>query len=308
MSLTVLTWLWSQPGGRAAYTAEHVNIWAAMVRRHLGLPHRLACVTDMAAGIDASVEIIAPPREFEDVVLPTWGPARPQCLRRLSMFRADAAAMFGERFVCMDLDCVVGGPLDPLFEVADDFRIFRGTSPGRPYNGSMMLLTAGTRPQVYERFTPQGAVEAGRRFIGSDQAWISQVLGPREATWGPEDGVHWWGARPRPAEARLMFFPGGEKPWQVVGRGDDRWVERHYRGHRASRCLILGYAPDVWAEVEAALATGRFAAVIASPEAAAHWAGEVLAVADSDAEAERLAAMHGFSESVFCGRSEREAA
>jgi hypothetical protein len=48
----------------------------------------------------------------------------------------DAADIFGERFVCMDLDCVIGGPLDPLFDRPEDLVLFKGTAPDRPYNGS----------------------------------------------------------------------------------------------------------------------------------------------------------------------------
>lgn len=307
MTLTVLTWFWDQPGGKATYTAEHVNIWAAMVRRHLKQPHRLACVTEIPTGIDRSVEIITPPNEFRDIVLPTWKAERPQCLRRLTMFRPDAAAIFGERFVCMDLDCAIGGGLDPLFDTTDDFRIYRGTASGRPYNGSMMLLRAGARSKVYETFTPAGAIEAGRRYVGSDQAWISHVLGPREATWGVEHGVCWFKDRlHRRADARLMFFPGAPKPWQVVQNNADPWVVEHYRGDRGGRCLVAGYAPTVWDEIEAA--PGQFDALIASPEVAEHMAGKVLAVAADDDHARRLVRMHGFSEAVYCGQSEREAA
>src|SRR3546814_18283214 len=85
-----------------------------MVSRNLSMPHRIACVTDMPEGIDRSVEIITPPGEFLDISNPRWSNGRPQCYRRLSMFRRDAGAIFGERFVSMDLDVVVGGPLAPL--------------------------------------------------------------------------------------------------------------------------------------------------------------------------------------------------
>src|SRR5690606_10463870 len=105
---------WSQPVGKTTYTRDHVLIWADMVRRNLSMPHRIACVTDLVDELPG-VEIIAPPREFEAVRIPTWGSGRPQCLRRLTMFAPDAAKVFGERFVCMDLDSIVGGPLDPLF-------------------------------------------------------------------------------------------------------------------------------------------------------------------------------------------------
>lgn len=228
--LTVLAWLWAQPGGRAAYTARHVNIWAAMVRRNLRMPHRIACVTDMPEGIDPSVEIIEPPRQFENWRIPSWPEHRPQCLRRLTMFAPDAASIFGERFVCMDLDCVIADSLDPLFDVPDDFRIFRGTARSRPYNGSMMLIRAGARPQVFNDLTIEGATEAGHRFVGSDQAWISRVLGPAEATWGHEHGVvaHLWTARAHFQTFRVMFFPGRVKPWGLRPSVLNRRIAAHY--------------------------------------------------------------------------------
>ncbi len=307
--ITVLCWYWKQPGGRVEYQPHHVSIWADMVRRNLSMPHRIACVTDMPEGIDPSIEIIAPPRDFEGITIPTWGPARPQCLRRIAMFGPKAGEIFGERFVCMDMDCVVSGPLDPLFETDAEFKIYRGTAPGRFYNGSMMLLTAGARRQVYERFNATEAAEAGRKFIGSDQAWISHVLGPDEQTWGPEDGVRWWNRARRehiPDETRLIFFPGFHKPWQFVENGVDEWIEARYRRDTKGRCLILGYADTVWDEAAEALDTGSFDAVVASPEAAEHWPGEVAAIANDDEQAERIARMLGFDDFVFCGRAPAE--
>lgn len=299
----VLTWLWTQPGGRTGYGAPHVNIWADMVRRNLTIDHELACVTDMPEGIDPRVRIIAPPNEFLDITLPTWKAARPQCLRRLTMFRRDAADIFGaERIVCMDLDLIVSGSLDPVLDIDEDFRIFRGTASGRIYNGSMMSIRAGSRPQVYETFTPAGAISAGKRYVGSDQAWISQCI-PGEPTWGPEHGVHWWGDRlNRVTDGRMLFFPGTVKPWNLVAAGD-RFARQHYRRSPAGAALVLGYGRAVWPEAEAALRARKFDAVIASPEASALWPGPVLAVADDDRHAERLAAMHGYDEMVFAGRS-----
>lgn len=294
--LTVLCWYWRQPGGETAYAAAHVAVWAAMVKRHLSIPHRLAVVTDEPLDIPG-VEIIPPPREFETLRIPSWPDAKPQCLRRLAMFRADAAAVFGERFVCMDLDCVISGPLDPLF-TRHDFRIMKGTAPGRPFNGSMMMLKAGARPQVYEQFTHEGAIAAGRKFLGSDQAWISHVLGPAEAVWDVSHGVDWW----KPGTtAPLLFFPGSVKPWEVIRR--DPFVAEHYRRDESGRGLILGRGKAVWDEAEAALDRGQFDGVIALHEAARHWPGPVDALADDEGHAVELAAMLGFGETVFCGRA-----
>lgn len=228
--ITVLCWLWSQNRTRARYTAGHVNLWAAMVRRHLAMPHRLACVTDMAEGIEPGVEIIPPPGDFLDIVNPRWTNGRPQCWRRLAMFRRDAAELFGERFVCMDLDCVVGDALDPLFERREDLVLFKGTNRNRPYNGSMLLLTAGARPRVFETFTQAGAIESGQAFCGSDQAWLAHALGPGEATWSEADGVWWFGGgykAARNAHPRVLFFPGAMKPWDAVKL--DRFTAENYR-------------------------------------------------------------------------------
>jgi hypothetical protein len=229
--LTVLTWLWKQPGGRTKFTTEHVAIWADMLRRNLSMPHRIACVTsewDLPEG----VERIDPPGEFEDVQ-PKWGPRKPNCYRRLSMFRKDAADIFGERFVCMDLDCVIGGPLDPLFDRPEDLVLFKGTAPDRPYNGSLMLIRAGCRPDVYEKFNQAAASKANEKFVGSDQAWLAHVLGWRVPTWRERDGVFWYGplykAVARKHTPRVLFFPGKIKPWTIAPIHIDRFTTNNYR-------------------------------------------------------------------------------
>jgi hypothetical protein len=229
--LTVLTWLWRQDRSRAAYSNHHVNILADMVRRNLSMPHKFSCVTDNPEGIDPSVEIIKPPGEFLDIRNPRWTNGKPQCYRRLSMYRRDAAKFFGKRFVCMDLDCVVGGPLDPLFDRPEDLVLFKGTSANRPYNGSMQLITAGCRPQVYETFSQEAALESGAQFCGSDQAWLAHCLGWDEATWDEADGVYFYGPKYRRAHGRekprVMFFPGTIKPWTAARL--DKFVRANYR-------------------------------------------------------------------------------
>ncbi len=228
--ITVLTWLWTQPKSRTRYTANHVNTWAAMVARNLSMPHRIACVTDMPQGINPHIEIIAPTGEFVGIETPTWCNGKPNCFRRLVMFRRDAAKTFGKRFVSMDLDCVIGGPLDPLFNRTEDLVLYKGTQPTRPYNGSMMLMTAGARPQVYETFNKDEAANAGLMFCGSDQSWLAYKLGWGEATWDEADGVYFWGAnynRERKRhDPRILFFPGKLKPWDAVF---DKFVARNYR-------------------------------------------------------------------------------
>src|SRR5688572_23032227 len=100
-----------------------------MVRRHLTLPHSLAVVTDIQGDFGPGVEVIPPPGDFEGVSVSRWGSGRPNCFRRLAIFRPDAAQVFGdERIVSMDLDVVISDSLDPLFASKDDLRICAGTS------------------------------------------------------------------------------------------------------------------------------------------------------------------------------------
>lgn len=301
--MKVLTWLWAQPDGRAKYEAAHVRVWAGMIRRHLTLPHTLAVVTDLE-GDYGDVEVIAPPRDFEDVRIPTWRVGRPQCFRRLSMFRKDAADIFRtDRVVCTDLDLVVCKSLDPVLDINDDFKIARGTFRTRRYNGSLISLKLGSRPKVFDEFTQERAIEAGRKHVGSDQSWLSHCL-PDEKVWTPDDGVCFWLTGFNPEKARVVFFAGATKPWHVALMGGDKFVSRYYRGMQTGRCLVLGHTSSLWSDVSKALAEGPFDAVIASPEAACHWPGELLAVADDDEHAERLAHLYGFDRITWCGKSE----
>ena len=303
--LTVCCWFWRQEGVRTPYEPLHVAIWADMVRRNLSKPHRLAVVTHEDLNIPG-VELIRPPRDFEDIRIPSWPDFRPQCLRRLVMFRSDAADIFGDEILCMDLDLTIGAALDPMLDGEHDFRMAVGTAYGRPYNGSMIYLRAGSRPRVYEDFTHAGAIEAGSRYVGSDQAWIAHCLGPREATWGDDDGLTYSTVGRRPdTERRVMFFPGSQKPWH---RMSDPWVAKNYRLSRDGKCLVLGYDDTLWSDVEAALERGPYDAVISSPEAAEHWRGEILAVATTNKHAADLAHMYGFDDVTWCGVKEREAA
>lgn len=202
-----------------------------MVRRNLSMPHRIACVTNIPQGIDPSIKIITPPGDFEGIVNPRWANGKPQCYRRLSMFRRDAGKIFGKRLVCMDLDCVIGGPLDPLFDRKDDLVLYKGTVSNRPYNGSMMLIRAGCRPEVFEDFTQEQAISASSEFCGSDQAWLARKLGWGEKVWSEADGVYWFNPHyARAAQktpAKILFFPGRLKPWNAVAI--DPFTRENYR-------------------------------------------------------------------------------
>lgn len=235
--LSVVCWKWAPPKGyRSSFGPETVNTLAAMIRRHYHKPVRIICVTDDPAGIAPGIEIIPLWDQHGDLPNPS-GPSNPSCYRRLKMFSRDAGQMFGPRFVSLDLDCVITGDLSPLWDRPEDVVLWSDTNPRTFYNGSMILMTAGARPQVWDEFDPRRSpgIAKGAGQFGSDQAWISYRLGAGEATWGVKDGVYSYRNHVRtsggalPAGARIVLFHGRTDPWGPEARRIS-WVREHYRG------------------------------------------------------------------------------
>lgn len=236
--LTFVTWLWRAPiGYRSQFAATHVNTLARMIDRHYQPPHRILCVTDQPKGIDPHVVIVPAWNDFADVTSPHGRPYRnPSCYRRLRAFHPAIGAVFGDRFVSVDLDTVIVADLAPLFDRPEDFVIWGETNKRSWYNGSLWLLRAGARPQVWTQFNPRTsphvAYRAGR--FGSDQGWISYILGPGEATWSIMDGVYSYRVhlKPRgstlPANARVVNFHGEHDPWSPCVQRIS-WVAEHYQ-------------------------------------------------------------------------------
>jgi hypothetical protein len=234
--LTIVTFLWKPPNGyRSKFGPDQVDTLARMVRRHYPDPHRFVCVTDDPRGIkDGKVELFELWGDLATVRNPS-GSKNPSCYRRLRLFAKDAGDWLGPRFVCLDLDCVVVGDLRPLWDRTDEFIIWKGTTAGNFYNGSMFMLEAGARSQVWRDFDPVNSPleTKAARLYGSDQAWIAYKLGGGESTWTAEDGVYSFrnelrAARELPPGARIVFFHGKGDPWEDELQRVP-WVKRHYR-------------------------------------------------------------------------------
>lgn len=233
--LSVVCFKWKPyPGYRSKFESAHVNVLRAMVERHYSKPHRFICITDDPEGLDSRVEVVPLWDDFSQMQSP-HGRRYPSCYRRLKMFSPEIKDLVGERFVMMDLDCVVVGDLEPLWDRDEDFVAWGGTNRTTHYNGSMMLMTAGARKQVWEEFDPDispiKSVNAGQ--FGSDQGWISFKLGKGEAMWDTSDGVYSYVVHlsPRrellPKNARLVFFNGKIDPWSYDAQRL-AWVRKYW--------------------------------------------------------------------------------
>lgn len=246
--LSVVTWKWTpRRTYRSTFSPATVNTLRAMVARHYPDPHRFICVTDEPDGIDPRVEILPDWHDFEDVPSP-HGAHQPSCYRRLRLFHPDAAQWFGDRFVSLDLDMVIMGDLRSLWNRANNFIAWGDTNPRTFYNGSMMLLSAGARPNVWTTFDPRTSPAEARAAgqFGSDQGWISHCLGRGEAKWTTADGVFSYRnhilknqTRHLPAGAKVVIFHGSVDPWSAKAQ-QLPWVRQHYRSDvpvaRAAAC------------------------------------------------------------------------
>lgn len=224
---------------RSSFAPETVNTWARMIRRHYRGEVRLICVTDDPAGIGEGVEVL-PLWEHHRKLQSPHGAGNPACYPRLFCYSEEAGELFGPRFMVTDLDILICGEPDSLNRLVDvphDFVIWGDTAKGTPYNGSLTLMTAGARKQVWEQFDPIESPKRARAlgYIGSDQAWIGACLGRGEQMWTARDGVYSYrneiqhrGGR-LPPNARIVVFHGSVDPWSPHARACHVWVREHYR-------------------------------------------------------------------------------
>lgn len=212
MALVISTWIWGDK-----YGADHVAKLAVGVARNLDQPHEF--------------------RVFEPEPQDLYLTERKGCFARLRTFDPAWQAAQGiklyDRIVVLDLDLVVTGPLDGLFDRPEPFAILQGVNTANPcpFNGSLWMLEAGYRPDVWHEFSLELAAKVPHYEFPDDQAWLADML-PDAGAFGPEDGVYafqkrgWPKGEALPKNARIVAFPGWRDPSQYV-RLD--WVKEHWR-------------------------------------------------------------------------------
>lgn len=196
--LNIVTWRWGKK-----YGAEYIERLKAGLMRHVKQEFRFG--------------VFAP--EAEDEYLTKI----PGCFCRLRMFEPEWQHKHGltGRIVSIDLDVVITGPLDPLFDRPEKFVILHGGNSANPcpYNGSMMMLRAGARPDVWADFSMKRANQIPYFEFPDDQAWLAHKI-PDAAGWkvGQDSGVYafqkpgWPKCEALPKDARLVVFPGWRDP------------------------------------------------------------------------------------------------
>lgn len=244
---TFVCWKWRQPNYRTTYTAEHVNVWAAMLRRHYRAPSRLICVTDDPRGV-TGCETFPMWSECDGLVNPS-GPHLPSCYRRLKIFDPRVTSEMdiddGAPVTSIDLDVVFVADLQPVVDKFPDapFVGWRGVGARNPvvYNGSIFRFRAGRAPFLWHDFNPERSpLEANKaHYFGSDQGWISYRLKGSAPGWGVLDGVLSYSSnlsqqrgihnrRVLPGHARIVSFNGKRKPWEAAVQQASPWIGKHW--------------------------------------------------------------------------------
>ena len=240
--MTVVAFKWQRirsgmqlPSSIDQYGAEHVNILYHSIQRNTTVPHRFICVTDDYKGLHPDIE-----KQW------LWDFSRELggCYNRLYIFSGDVEEIFGPRFIAIDLDCVITGNIDHILNRTDDFIINEYDikanchATHQYYNGGIIMMDAGARKQVWDEFDPQTTPQLIQprkdrvELVGSDQAWISHLLGPGEKTFGKADGIYDFrkleDKHCLPDDASIVMFPGKRDPLTECKRYE--WIQRHWRG------------------------------------------------------------------------------
>lgn len=210
MALTIITWLWG-----TKYNDGYVDKLERGLARNLLQPYRFMVVEP-------------------DPNDPLLGRG---CFVRLKMFdpQWQAAHNLTGRIVCIDLDVVITGELDPLFNRRENFLIWKGANAINPcpYNGSLFMLRAGAHADVWQSFSLEQAYRLPFYSFPDDQTWLAHKL-PGAAGWmcGSTSGI--WSFRKRgwphddqlPPGARMVAFPGAADPKHIA---DLPWMRMHWK-------------------------------------------------------------------------------
>ena len=263
--IKVVCFKWEHRGGYklptsiGRYTADHVNRLQKAVARHTTVEHEFICITDDPKGIECRTI------KLWDKCMDKGG-----CFNRLYVFSKDMRELIGERFICIDLDVAITGSLDNLLSREEDFVInqFYGYGVAKRdqfYNGALIMMNAGARDQVWTEFIKDidGNVELitqkreARMLVGTDQAWISHVLGRGEAMFTDEDdGVMAYRLLPNSETGKrltpgscMVFFAGAKDPQTEYSKND--WIREYWDGEvkhndiKEKRKLVELIAKDI---------------------------------------------------------------
>jgi hypothetical protein len=226
--LAISTWLWGEK-----YSVQDIYKLKRGIVRHLKQPHRFLVMTERERDW-------TPPDGIERHAIKDPELLSVQgCFARLRMFDYgwQQNRKIDDRLVCLDLDLVITGGLDVLFDRPESFVIFAGANSHNPcpFNGSVMMLRPNCHGEIWNDFSLQNIQQIPFYEFPDDQGWIAHKL-PNAATWqcGKKSGIYafmkpttaQWIGQGLPDRARIVAFPGARQPkdFQHLNWVKQNWV------------------------------------------------------------------------------------
>lgn len=228
--LAISTWLWGDK-----YRVEDVYRLKKGIERHLKQAHRFLVMTERERSWTIAMGGIERHAIKDPHLLAFRG-----CFSRLRMFDYAWQVKRGldDRLVCMDLDVVITGPLDNLFDRPETFVILAGANSVNPcpYNGSVMMVRPGHHGELWSDFSMDAASQVPFHEFPDDQGWIAHKLPPGTrgvATWkcGSDSGIYafkkpgWPPGFGLPRGASIVAFPGSRQPRDYLKL---TWVRKNW--------------------------------------------------------------------------------
>lgn len=221
--LTITTWKW----GSKYRVSDVKKLYGGFVR-HLKQPFRFIAFSDDYFNIQG-VECIFIEREYRHLTF------QQGCFARLRMFANDFQEKnkLTGRIVCSDLDTVITGHLDPVFNRSEPFVILQGANSVNPcpYTGALIMLQSGHHSDVWDDFSLEKASSVPFHSFPDDQGWLWHKI-PDAAGWkAGENGVYafckpgWPSGTELPRDARIVTFNGWRSPRKF--RTLD-WIQRNW--------------------------------------------------------------------------------
>ena len=206
------TGAWHNGMHRSEYRAEHVQLLRRQVSKHLTLPHRFVCLSDVQI---EGVETIPLTQGW-----PGWW-------NKIELFQHDLG-----RLLYLDLDTVIVGSLNDLVSRSHRFTALQALSrdQGRCLNSGLMAWE-GRRLDIFERFraAPDRYMRQCRvRGNWGDQGFINGHVGHWDAWQEIFPGrvvsykLHLKQRLPPPPGTSVVCFHGKPRPWEV----SHSWVPR----------------------------------------------------------------------------------
>lgn len=151
------------------FDASYVNRLYKMVEKNLTIDHRFICFTENGEGLMDGIEVRPLPEMELDKALPERG------WRKLTVFQKKLADLEGQALF-LDLDIVITGNIDCLFEAEGEFLIIKDWDFKKDIigNSSVFRFEIGKYPFILSDFIEKG--EEIRQKHRNEQAYLSYAV------------------------------------------------------------------------------------------------------------------------------------